>query len=351
MAERGRRGVLERVTAFPATLKDGIGVQAVAFSAKTPGAVFAAAYGDGVYESADDGRTWRKTPDGPAEVERLAAAPDGALYATHAHGVGKYADGRWADVTPPGVDKAFDGLSVDPRDARDVLATTQTDRLRLFRSRDAGATWAEKKTETRSSVPWYSPSMKQIQYVAGLTFDPCVPGRVWLSDWYAAYRTEDVNAEPVTWTNYERGHEELVVFTLAAPLGGLPLLSGTADVDGFAHTSLDAFPTNGLGDWYGGRGPTYGYTEGFAWCPSQSSRVARAGVIPWNHTGGVALSRDGGLTWTGSPGWDAKIAAARIAVSSADPDNLVVLRMGPAPPRQRATAAGPGRTSPACPTI
>lgn len=321
-----------RVTDFPSAGKAGVGITAVAFGAKTAGVVSAAAFGDGVYESGDDGLTWRKTAGGPAEVERMAASPDGALYATHAHGVGKYVGGAWADVTPPpNVGKAFGGLTVNPRDPRDLLTTAQTDHLRLFRSRDGGAAWAEKKTETRSSVPWYSDGMKKIQYVAGLTFDPSVAGRVWLSDWYATYRTENIDADPTVLTNHERGHEELVVFTLACPPGGPPLLSGTADVDGFAHDALDTFPAHGLGDYYGGKGPTFGYTEGIAWCASQPSRVARAGVTPWNKTGGGALSRDGGRTWTGFPSWDSKILAGRIAVSAADPNALVILRVGPGP--------------------
>lgn len=321
-----------KVNAFPATLKKGLGITALAFAAKTPNVVYAAAFGDAVYQSDDDGLTWRKTPGSPAEVERLAASPDGALYATHAHGVGKYAQGQWADATPPAnPGKAFGGVSIDPRDPRDLLVAAQTDHLRLFRSRDGGATWREEKTTTQSSVPWYSESMKKIQYVAGLTFDPWTPGRVWLTDWYATYRTENIEADPVRLTNWEQGHEELVVFTLACPPGGPALLSGTADVDGFSHDRLDTFPAHGLGEWYGGKGPTFGYTEGFVWCPTQPSRVARAGVIPWNHAGGGALSTDGGRTWAAFPVWDSKIMAARIAVSATDPKNMVVLRVGPGP--------------------
>ncbi len=321
-----------KVSAFPGTPKAGIGITAIAFGLKAPGIVYAAAFGDGVYQSTDDGRTWQKTAGSPAQVERLAAASDGALYATHAQGVGKYFNGQWTDITPPGVGKAFNGLSVDPRDPRDLLTAVQADRLRLFRSRDGGATWTEKKTVTRSSVPWYSSGMKQIQYVAGLAFDPCVPGSVWLTDWYATYRTEDIDAATVTLTNYERGHEELVVFHMACPPGGPPLLSGTADVDGFVHDTLTTFPAHGLGDYYGGKGPTFGYTEGFAWCATQPNHVARAGVIPWNNTGGGAVSQDGGRTWAAFPSWDSKILAGRIAISPTDPNNMVVLRIhaGPA---------------------
>ena len=322
-----------KVAGFPGALKDGIGITALAFGA--PGVAYAAAFGDGVYESGDAGLTWRRTAGGPAEIERLATGRDGTLYATHAHGIGKLAGGKWTDITPLGVSLAFNGVSVNPRDPRDLLAAAAYDRLRLFRSGDGGGSWAEIKTETRSTVPWYADGMKQIQYTASVAFDPNVPGRVWLTDWYAVYRTENINASlnaaPVVLTNHERGHEEVVVFTLACPPGGPPLLSGVADVDGFAHADLDAFPAHGFGDYFHGTGPTYGYTEGLAWCAAQPARVARAGVVPWNKTGGVALSSDGGRTWRAAAGWDPKIYAARVAVSATDPDTLVVLRVGPGP--------------------
>ena len=320
-----------KVSAFPGTPTAGIGLTAIAFDPKTPGVVCAAAFGDGVYQSRDDGLTWRKTTGSPTEVERLATASDGALYATHAHGVGKYAGGQWTDITPPGIGLAFNGISVDPRDGRDLLAAAQSDHLRLFRSRDGGAIWTEKKTVTYSSVPWYSGYMKQLPSVAGLAFDPCVPGRVWLTDWYAVYRTEDIDAGSVLLTNHERGHEELVIFTMACPPGGPPLLSGTADVDGFVHDTLTDFPAHGLGDFYGGHGPAFGYTEGFAWCAAQPRHVARVGVIPWQNAGGGATSADGGRTWAAFPAWDSRIRAGRIAVSPTDPNNMVVLRIGSGP--------------------
>lgn len=321
-----------KVSGFPGKLQDGLGIVAVAFNAKTPKSVYAAVYGDGVYESEDDGLTWRRTAGSPADVERLAASPDGDLYATHKNGVGKYTDGQWTNITPLSVSSAFGGVSVNPRDPRDVLVAAQSDHLRLFRSRDGGNSWTEKQDRVESCPPWYSASMKKVQYVAGLTFDPCVPGRVWLTDWYATYETDNINADTLALKSHERGHEELVVFTLSAPPAGLPLLSGTADVDGFPHESLDTFPAHGLGDYYGGTGPTYGYTEGFAWCPAAPGYVARAGVIPWSSSGGVAVSRDSGRTWASSPGWNAGIMAGRIAISAAAPDDMVVLRVhsGPA---------------------
>jgi len=320
-----------RVSGFPGSAKDDIGISSIAFDAHQKGAVFVSSFGDAVYRSDDDGLTWRKLDGSPVEVERLASSADGSLYATHGKGVAKYSNGAWTDVTPSEAKGGFGGVSVDPKDSRDILVTAQGDKLRLFRSRDAGATWTEKKYETRSSVPWYSGQMKQIQAVAGLTFDPCVPGRIWLTDWYATYMGADVNADPVVMKNFEKGHEELVVFSLAAPPKGLPLLSGVADVDGFPHASLTEFPAHGLGDYYGGSGPAYGDTDQITWCAGSPDHLARVGVKRWDNSGGGTISSDGGKTWSAFPTWDTKIMPSRIAISANDPNNMVVLRVGDGP--------------------
>lgn len=311
--------------------RESVGVTAVAFAPDRPGVVFAATFGDGVWRSEDGGKTWTKTLNGPAEVLRLVAAPDGAVYATHEKGVAKWSGGKWADVTPAGGAGPYAGLSVNPRDARDVIAAAQKDSLHLYRSKDGGATWERKRTETRSSVPWYPGHMKQVQYTSGLTFDPQAPGRVWLTDWYATYRG-NLDADPLVLESRERGHEEVVVFSLAAPAGGaLPLVSGVADVDGFPHESLDAFPGRGLGAYYGGSGTAWGDCYQVSFCPTEPLRLARVGGRRWDNTGGGSVSADGGKTWTDFPTWDNKVIPARVALSAADPKNLVVLRIGPGP--------------------
>lgn len=321
-----------KVDSFPGKPKDGVGITSIAFDASKAGTVFAAAFGDGVYRSDDYGKTWAGTAASPAQVLRFAAASDGAVFATHEKGIAKYADGRWSDVTPAGASGSFAGVSANPRDPRDVIATAQKDRLHLYRSRDGGATWTKKNYAVDSSVPWYPGHMKQIQYVSGLTFDPHVPGRIWLTDWYATYFADDINADPIRLRNEENGHEEVVVFSLAAPPTGLPLLSGVADVDGFGHTSLGELPARGLGEFYGGSGPAFGDSYQFAWCASQPNYVVRVGGKRWDHTGGGTISTDGGKTWNGFPSWDPKVIPARVAVSATDPKNMVVLRIksGPA---------------------
>lgn len=318
----------QKATAFSGALKPGMGINAVAFSPAQAGVVYASAFGDGVYESRDDGLTWTRTAGGPKTPERLACGGDGVLYATHSQGVARFENGVWQDVTPAGAGGAYCGLSVDPADPHDVICTMTRNRLRLFRSRDAGSSWTEKTVAVSVTPPWYSSLMRQIQYPAGLTFDPCVTGRIWVTDWYATYHADSIDSDPVNLVSAERGHEEVVTFDLAAPNQGPDLISGVADVDGFVHDSLGAFPT-GLGSFYGGHGPSFGDTTQIAACLSQSSRLVRASSNRWNSDGGVSFSSDGGHTWVASNAWPGGKKPMRVAMSAANPEDVVALPVGP----------------------
>lgn len=317
-----------RVPSFPGTGQPGAGINAIAFSPIEPGAAYASCFGDGVYVSRDDGSTWARTKAGPGDVSRLACASDGTLYASRSRGVARY-DGVWKDISPQGAAERFCGIATDPNDPAGVLAATNAAKLDLFRSTDRGASWTCEKIAVTGTPQWYSSSMRQIQYAAGLAFDPCVRGRIWVTDWYAAYHAS-ADVSPVNLTATERGHEELVAFDLLAPPSGPVLLSGVADVDGFVHSSLEDFPV-GLGSYYGGRGPSFGDTTQIALCLSQPSRLARASSNRWDKTGLVTLSDDGGYSWRPASGWGDRAKPQRLAVSCADPDDIVVACMGGGP--------------------
>ena len=306
----------------------GIGFNSLAFSTKLPGAAFASVPGYGVFATEDDGSSWHMTSNSPKSVERLVAASDGTILASADNGVYRYASNSWSNITPPaGTATRYCGISVDPRSPNDVIVATQSDTLQLFHSINGGTTWSNVALRIESSVPWYSPSMLQVQQSAGLAFDPLVPGRVWLSDWYATYRCDDLSQSPALFVNLEHGHEELVVFTLAAPPGGPPLLSGVADVDGFRHPFLNRFPPNGYGGWYHGHGPTFGDTDQVTWCVGYPRHLARVGVLRWNDTGGGASSDDQGRTWKRFSGLPPSSMPERIAISAHNPECMAVLTL------------------------
>jgi xyloglucan-specific exo-beta-1,4-glucanase len=80
-------------------------------------------------------------------------------------------------------------------------------------------------------------------WTSAIEFDPKVPGKVWMTNGFGIWQTDNINANPVVWTNYSKGTRSST-FALAAPAKGAVLLSGVADVDGFYHNNgLNAFPS------------------------------------------------------------------------------------------------------------
>ncbi len=309
----------------------GFGFNSVVFSAQNPTEAYASEPGCGVFVSHDGGTTWLRLPHSPAHVERLAASSTGSIYASATNGVYLLRHSAWHNITPMGNKGRYCGIAVNPRHSHEVLVATQSTRAHLYQSTDGGRTWSVVHVRVESSVPWYSQSMLQLQQVAGLTYDPVVAGRVWLTDWYAAYRCDDFRRRPALFVSHERGHEEVVVFTLAAPPAGPLLLSGVADVDGFAHKSLTRFPTHGYGSWYHGYGPTFGDTDQVTWCAGKPLNLARVGVMRWNNTGGGAYSSDGGQSWTAFTGLAAGCMPERIAISAGRPQSMAVLTLHDGP--------------------
>jgi photosystem II stability/assembly factor-like uncharacterized protein len=311
-----------KVISFPGNPRADIGITAIAFSQQVPGLVYAIAYGDGIYHSTDTGVTWSKIPGSPSKAKRMAVASNGVLYVTHSSGVSKYANGAWSDITPSGSKDTFNAISVNPANFQDLLVCNSVEHSsKIYRSLDGGATWTEQTRSMNNTVPWWSDYMLSNPSISAIEFDPKVAGRVWFTDWYGIWRTENINANPVMWTNYEKGHEEVVTFTLVAPPKGPLLLSGVADVDGFYHDKgLDAYPSQ----TFGGSGPSFQDTYNIAYCETDPSKMVRVGGNRWNNTYTGATSTDGGRTWKSFASFPANTMPTRVAISATDPNLFLV---------------------------
>jgi hypothetical protein len=97
-------------------------------------------------------------------------------------------------------------------------------------------------------APWWDDYMLSGPFTSALAFSKA-PGAndVWLTNYFGAVRgslTPDGSEAP--FVQQVKGLEEVVVFDIKAPPrapGGPPLLTATADVDGFVHANgLDAAP-------------------------------------------------------------------------------------------------------------
>lgn len=315
-----------KVSSFPKKSEAKIGIAGIVFSKNVSGLVYANAYGDGIYKSIDAGVTWSKVPGSPSQVNRMALANSEVLYVTHTSGVSKYANSIWSNITPSNAKTTtFNAISVDPNNPNHLLIVddqyigTKND-SGIFQSTNGGAIWQQKKHILKPQVPWWSES-----YFASATsaieFDPKTPGRVWLTDWFGTWQTDNINAQSSVWSNYEKGHEQVVTFALVSPPSGSQLLSGVADVDGFNHSNgLDVYPSMQLG---GDNSPRFQHTYGLAYSESNPSQLVRVGGNGWNNAYTGATSADGGLTWKKFSSFPQNTIPLRVAMSASN-SNLII---------------------------
>ncbi|MDZ8080635.1 MAG: hypothetical protein RMX35_16405 [Nostoc sp. DcaGUA01] len=320
-----------KVTSFRGRPEVNIGITGILFDKNVSGLVYANAYGDGIYKSTNTGITWSKIPGSPSQVNRMAIASNGVLYVTHASGVSKYTNNVWSNITPTntntGIENKFNALAVDPNNPNRVLIVypqyaCKTNNCGVFQSTNGGATWQKKKHILKPQVPWW-PDSYFASATSAIEFDPKTPGRAWLTDWFGIWQTGNINAEPSIWSNYQKGHEEVVSFALASPPSGSLLLSGVADVDGFNHSKrLDAYPCKQFG---GENSPRFQDTYSLAYSESNPSRMVRVGGNRWNNTYTGATSTDGGLTWRKFLSFPQNTIPLRVAMSATNSNLFVAI--------------------------
>lgn len=313
-----------QVTSFPGESTNNIGISSVVFG-KTSGLMYANANGDGLYLSKDTGLTWSKISGSPTQINRLVVGSNGVMYVTHAAGVSKYKNDVWTTITPSNAKAAFSGLTVAPDNPdRLLIAYDQYDKhddaKRIFQSNDGGDTWQQKTPTLNHQVSWWH-NWYFGSAIAAIEFDPKVPGKVWLTDWYGVWQTPNIDTNPTVWTNYEKGHEELVSFALAAPPQGAALISGMADVDGFSHNNgLDKTPSKDFtrtGAWFQD-------TYSIAYSESNPLQMVRVGGHRWSNTFTGATSTDGGQSWKQFPSFPSNKMPLRVAMSATNPKLFVV---------------------------
>jgi photosystem II stability/assembly factor-like uncharacterized protein len=298
-----------------------------------PVPVYAALYGVGIALSEDGGKKWTLI-GGPRRPFQGAVARDHALYVTGPDGVQRFRRHEWKDVTPePRME--FAAIAADPGDSSTLIVgeSKGAQSLALYLTRDRGEDWtalaqASGTISARANVPWWSPKYFA-SATSALAFDPQVSNRLWLTDWYGTWLTDNARARPIVFRTLERGHEEVVPMTLSTPPSGAWLLSGVHDVNGFRHETIDAFPETTfsvVGFWN---------SFGIDYHEANPNYVLRVGTRGAAHSdaaqSGVALSRDNGVNWKAVP-WPFG-PAMKVAYSATDPNLFVVLPLNGTPKR------------------
>lgn len=314
-----------KVTRLAVESQRDIGIPSLIFDPITPNRLYVNVFGDGIYQSDNLGETWRKLPNSPKSANQLAINDKGILYVTSSEspGVSQWINHTWQDITPEKSKHSFNAISINPRNQTEILVSSgeRTD-TKIYHSLDGGKTWKALQRQINNTVPWWRGILLRQPSISAIRFDPQVPGRVWLTDWFGIWRTDKINTNPVTWTNYQQGHEELVTFALVSPPEGALLISGVADVEGFYHDrGLDHFPSRGMG-LANQRDPLQD-TYSIAYCEKNPLQMVRVGGRRWNSTYTGATSQDGGKTWYAFAEFPNRMPV-RVAMSATNPNLFVV---------------------------
>ncbi len=114
-----------------------------------------------------------------------------------------------------------------------------------------------------------------------------------------------------------KGLEELVCLALTSPTASAPLISGSADMHGFYHASLDEVPAATL------ENGKFGDTDSLDFCETHPNVVVRAGGGENDGKASNGYSIDGGATWRPFAGFPSNFNNGKVAISATDP-NLIV---------------------------
>ena len=284
--------------------------------------------GANLFMSADAGSSFSEVKGGPAQLmpQRAVIAGD-SLVITYANGAGPWGDvahgepmdrgqvwryvvasGQWTNISPP-LDRAYAGISVDPRDPRHMIVSTidyytapHARGDKFFTTTDGGATWSDVFARgfalDTKGVAWIGGSF--IHWTGCIEFDPFDTKSVMVVSGNGIYKSADIDASPAKWEFNVAGLEESVPLNLVSIPQG-PLISAIGDYDGFRHQDVTRYAPI--------LSPTMGTTHGLAFAANKPAMVARVGsdmylsndmALSWKKTailkgksGQVALSADG----------------------------------------------------------
>ncbi|MEM8493918.1 MAG: carbohydrate binding domain-containing protein [Planctomycetota bacterium] len=324
-----------RLTSIPSDADDRI--QSVVFNPANPSEVYVAVVGRGIYRNLS-GTSDAFTPisGGSTGALDMEISRDGDhLVVSDSSGIYRLDNPRtsssWTNVTPPGNFPPFNTIDFSPHDD-DTLITANgffnSIQTGISLSTDAGTSWTNLNSVANNQVSW-QPAKFPGSAISDFEWDPSNANRVYFSDWYNFWETDDINAGTVQWSNPNHtGHNQLVPMALAVPKSGntdgIQLYSGHADVGGFRHTDLSNDPaqstgSNGVEDLIdigdigvSSADPNRVYLTAIKKENAQTSH----NLATWSASQNQ---------WVNLPGDDPNWGLSRIAVSNQNADRLVLV--------------------------
>lgn len=298
---------------------------------------------DGVYQSNDGGKEFKKMSNSPEKPNRAALFKDGTLYITSCSGVYKWDGYVWKNITPP-TNGNYSAIAVNPNNNLQLVCCSNSFnpyKFNAYRSNDGGASWTHMVTDSTiadlSEVPWYATTLGQ--NLTEFCWDPFNQNEVWFTDFFFASQTTDIWATPYPiWKPRAVGEEEIIPTgnLLCPPSGKNLLISNIADAGGWDHKSLAEPPVVGMQKFFAwkpdpGKSGGWGNMTGVAVQETNPDFIARVGRIGWNGSGYAGYSLDGGDTYI-QFNIPQGVAGGRIAIS-ATCETMVWLPQSGAPQR------------------
>ena len=263
--------------------------------------IFAASYGNGVYESTNGGASWSLLSGGPIEVAYAAVSSTGVYYATTGSSLWSYANGTWTELL-----SAYGGdvqsVAIDPSNPSEIVVQGSSGIIAV--SYNAGSTWSWNFNIqfSASDVPWLATTGTYMT-IGGTVFDPLVPNELIASAgvgvWTTTLPTANFSTStPVVWTSQSIGIEQLVANEIVVPPGGDPVLASW-DRPFFYISNENAYPSS--------YSPNTGSTlaEGWSVDYASSDPTFVVGIADWYGIEQSGYSTNGGQSWTVFPSFPA----------------------------------------------
>ncbi|KAJ8495839.1 hypothetical protein ONZ51_g1485 [Trametes cubensis] len=309
-----------------------------------------------IFVSTDAGATWSAVAGQNNTFiphKGVLSPAEKALYISYSDGAGPYdgttgsvyrydiTAGTFTDITPvSGGDLyfGFGGVAVDLQKPGTIMVAALNSWWpdgQIFRSTDSGKTWTglwawqsyptlnRYYTYDDTLAPWIGPDqtasdlVMQIGWMMeGLSIDP-FDSNHWL---YGTGETIYGGHDLLKWDTANRnvtlksladGIEETSVQGLISPPVGAHLISAIGDVDGFVHTDLDSPPLVSFSN------PTYSSSSDIDYAGNVPNTIVRIGTTTDGSQGKqVAISSDGGNTWSQDYGAPDDVAGGKVAISA-----------------------------------
>jgi photosystem II stability/assembly factor-like uncharacterized protein len=296
-------------------------------SSGTTNTIYAASWGNGIYQSTDAGATWNALPGGPSEAEYAAVDGLGNYFVVSQNqdALWKFNDAAdtWTQVATGGGNDMH-AVAVDPFDPNHVVVTNGGGGL--MQSEDGGATWGDgwnwgNALESSNDIPWLEDSGLYMSS-GGFAFDPMVQDKLWQSAGVGVWHTtlpEDLYwYVPVIWNSQSVGIEQLVTNEILVPPGGDPIMASW-DRSFFVSSNFDEYPVR-YDDGTGGMEFSMGWSVDYA--SSDPSFIV--GISDWWGRELSGYSTDGGYNWQafeGLPNDAWSTIGGSIAAST--PENII----------------------------